>query len=79
MKNVFSVLRSKGVKTFVAASALVLGSQAHAAGELAAMTTAITGAVDFAPIVTGIGVIIAAVALVVIAMKGGKMLLAAIR
>ena len=79
MKNFISSFASKLSKVAVVAVALAAGSHAQAAGELAAMTTAITTAVDFAPIVTGIGVIIAAVALVVIAMKGGKMLLAAIR
>lgn len=77
MKNQFTVLRSKGLKVAVAVAALVAASGAHA--DLTAMTTAITGAVDFAAIVTGIGVVMAAVAVVIVAMKGGKMLLAAIR
>lgn len=77
MKNQFTVLRSKGLKVVVAVAALVAASGAHA--DLATMTTAITSAVDFAAIVTGIGVVIAAVAVVLVAMKGGKMLLAAIR
>lgn len=38
----------------------------------------ITGAVDFAPIIVGIGAITAAVALVVIAKKGAGMLLSSI-
>ena len=45
----------------------------------AAAVTAITGAVDFATIVTGIGAICAAIALVLIARKGGKMLLGMIK
>lgn len=77
MKNQFIVLRSKGLKVGVAVAALVAASGAHA--DLTSMTTAITTAVDFSAIVTGIGVIIAAVALVLVAMKGGKMLLSAIR
>lgn len=44
-----------------------------------AMVTAITTAVDFSDIVTGIGTIAAAVAVVYIAMKGARMLLSAIR
>lgn len=44
-----------------------------------AMVTAITGAVDYAPIVVGIGTIAGAVALVYVAWKGAKMLLAAVR
>lgn len=41
--------------------------------------TAITGAVDFAPVITGIGTIGAAVAGVYIAYRGVKMLLSAVR
>lgn len=44
-----------------------------------AAVTAITGSVDFATIIVGLGVVFGAVALVMVAMKGGKMLLAAIR
>jgi len=44
-----------------------------------AMVTAITGAVDFSSIVTGIGTIAAAVGVVYIAMRGAKMLLSAVR
>jgi hypothetical protein len=42
----------------------------------AAAVTAITGAVDFATIITGIGAIAGAVALVYIAVKGSQMVLA---
>lgn len=45
----------------------------------AAAVTAITGAVDFGTVVTGIGAIAAAVALVLIAVKGGRLLLGMIR
>jgi len=45
----------------------------------AAAVTAITGAVDFGTVVTGLGAIGAAVAVVYIAMRGVKMLLAGIR
>lgn len=45
----------------------------------AAAVTAITGAVDFATVVTGIGAIAAAVALVYVAIKGGKLLLGMVR
>ncbi len=45
----------------------------------AATVTTITSAVDFGTIVTGIGAIAAAVALVYIAAKGARMLLSAIR
>jgi hypothetical protein len=45
----------------------------------AAAVTAVTGAVDFATIVTGIGAIGAAVALVFIAIKGAKLLLGMLR
>lgn len=45
----------------------------------AAAVSAITSAVNFATVVTGLGVVFAAVAVVYIAMKGGKMLLSAIR
>jgi len=45
----------------------------------AAAVTAITSAVDFATVVTGIGAIFAAVVLVKVAMVGGSKLIAAIR
>jgi hypothetical protein len=45
----------------------------------AAAVLAITSAVDFDTIVTGIGVIAASVALVLISVKGAKMLLGMIR
>jgi hypothetical protein len=45
----------------------------------AAAVTAITGAVDFASVVTGIGVIAGATVLVLIAVKGAKMLLGMVR
>ena len=45
----------------------------------AAAVTEITSAVDFATVITGIGVIAAAVALVLISMKGAKLLLGMIR
>lgn len=44
-----------------------------------AAVTAITNAVDFATVVTGIGTIGTAIALVLISMKGAKMLLGMIR
>lgn len=44
-----------------------------------AAVSAITDAVDFASIVTGIGTIAAAVVVVLLAVKGAKMLLAMIR
>lgn len=44
-----------------------------------ATVTAITDAVDFAPIIVGIGTVAAAVGVVYIAMKGSKILLDAIR
>jgi hypothetical protein len=44
----------------------------------AAAVTAITSAVDFSTIVTGVGAVFAAVVLIKVAMVGGKKLLAAI-
>lgn len=41
--------------------------------------TTITTAVDFAGAITGIGAVFAAVVLVKVALKGGRMLLAAVR
>jgi len=46
---------------------------------MAAFITTITSAVDYSAVVTGIGVVMAAVALVYVAMKGGKLILAALR
>jgi hypothetical protein len=43
------------------------------------MVAAITGAVDFSTIITGLGVVFGAVALVLVAMRGGKMLLGAVK
>jgi hypothetical protein len=45
----------------------------------AAAVTAITSAVDFAAVVTGIGAVFAAVVLVTVAIVGGKKLISAIR
>ena len=45
----------------------------------ATVVTSITSAVDYSTIVTGIGTIAAAVALVLISVKGAKMLLGMIR
>jgi len=45
----------------------------------ASAVTAITGAVDFATVITGIGAVFAAIVLVRVAMVGGKLLIAAIR
>jgi hypothetical protein len=45
----------------------------------AATVTAITSAVDFTTIVTGIGTVAAAVVVVYMAVKGAKMLLSMIR
>lgn len=44
-----------------------------------AAVTAITTAVDFSTVVTGLGVVFGALALVFVCFKGGKMLLAAVR
>lgn len=41
--------------------------------------TAITGAVDFATIVTGIGTIAAAIVVVMVSVKGAKMLIGMVR
>ena len=46
---------------------------------MGAAMTAITGAVDFATVITGMGVVFGALAACYIVFKGGKMLLAAIR
>lgn len=46
---------------------------------MAAAITAITGAVDFATVITGLGVVFGAVAGVFIVMRGGKMLISAVR
>lgn len=46
---------------------------------MGAMVTAITGSIDYSAIVTGLGTVFGAVALVAIAFKGGKMLLSAVR
>jgi hypothetical protein len=45
----------------------------------AAAVTAITSAVDFGTVVTGIGAIAAAVALVLISIKGARLLLGMVR
>ena len=45
----------------------------------ATAVTAITSAIDFATIITGIGTVVAAVAVVLVAMKGGRLLLSALR
>jgi hypothetical protein len=45
----------------------------------AAAVTAITGAIDFGTVVTGIGAVFAAIVLVKVAMAGGKLLISAIR
>jgi len=45
----------------------------------AATVTSITGAVDFATIITGIGSVAAAVVVVLVAFRGAKMLLSAVR
>jgi|TARA_A100001015_G_C15041966_1_gene740359 hypothetical protein len=45
----------------------------------AASVTAVTNSVDFATIITGIGAIGAAVAVVYVAMKGVRLLLSALR
>ncbi len=45
----------------------------------AAAVTAITGAVDFATIITGVGAIAGAVVLVLISVRGAKMLLSMVR
>lgn len=45
----------------------------------AATVSAITGAVDFATIITGIGAVAAAVGVVYVAVRGAKMLLAMVR
>lgn len=45
----------------------------------AATVTSVTSAVDFATIITGIGAIAAAVVVVLIAVKGAKMLLGMVR
>jgi hypothetical protein len=45
----------------------------------AAAVTAITGAVDFGTVVVGIGAIAGAVALVLISIKGARMLLGMVR
>lgn len=44
-----------------------------------AAVTAVTASVDFAAVVTGIGVIAGAVAIVYVAVKGARMLLGMIR
>ena len=45
----------------------------------AATVTAITGAVDYASIITGIGAVAAAIVGVLVAVKGAKMLLSMVR
>ena len=45
----------------------------------ATAVTAITGAVDFTSIITGVGAVFAAVVLIKVAMIGGRKLIAAIR
>lgn len=45
----------------------------------ATAVTAITGAVDFATIVTGVGTIAAAVVVVLVSVKGAKMLIGMVR
>jgi len=46
---------------------------------MAAAITAITGAIDFSTVITGLGVVFGALAGVYIVMKGGGMLLSAVR
>lgn len=46
---------------------------------MGAAMTAISGAVDFATVITGLGVVFGAIAVVLVCFKGGKMLLGAIR
>jgi hypothetical protein len=45
----------------------------------AATVTAITSQVSFTTVIVGLGVVFGAIALVMISMKGGKMLIGAIR
>lgn len=45
----------------------------------AATVTTITSSVDFAEIITGMGAIFAAVALVLIARKGGRLLMSVVK
>lgn len=70
------------MRTFRNLSAFVLGFAAiMLAGVASAQTDydAITAAVDWADVITGIGVVAAAVAGVLIVMRGSRMLLAMIR
>ena len=46
---------------------------------MAALVSGITGAIDFGAVVTGIGTICAACAVVYVAFKGGKMLINSLR
>ena len=45
----------------------------------AAAVAAITGGIDFATVVTGIGVVAAAISLALVAQKGARMLLSMLR
>jgi hypothetical protein len=45
----------------------------------AASVTAITGAVDFATVITGVGAVFAAIVLIKVAMVGGRKLISAIK
>lgn len=69
----------KNVVRDIAAPVVGLGSMVGSSAAMAADYTAITDAVDFTDVATAIVTVLAAVALVLIAFKGGKLLLAAIR
>jgi len=68
----------KNLKTKLAVSMATLATaQAHALSSTE--VNAITGAIDYSAIVTGIGAIAGLVAVVYVAMKGAKMLMGAIK
>lgn len=47
--------------------------------DLASLVTAVTGAVDYSPVITGVATIAGAVALVLVTLKGASYMLGAIR
>jgi hypothetical protein len=65
-------------KTLLATSMGTLAS-AKSFALTSSEVTAITGAIDYSAIVTGIGAIAALVAVVYVAMKGARMLMGAIK
>lgn len=78
-KKMISAVKGKATAVVTTALGVFAASSASAAGMDAAAVSAITDAIDFGPIITGIAAICTAVAAVLVAWKGGKLLLTALR